>query len=62
MGDKEGQEEKVRSFGDQAREARLRRFGHVQRRDSEYISRRTLKMELPGRMSRHRPKRRFMVL
>ena len=28
---------------------RLRRFGHVQRRDSRYIGRRMLKMELPGR-------------
>ena len=36
-------------FGDKAREARLRWFGHVQRRDSEYIVRRMLRLELPGR-------------
>ena len=36
------------------RKARLRWFGHVQRRDSGYIGRRILKMELPGRRQRGR--------
>ncbi|MCJ8735547.1 hypothetical protein PDJAM_G00248360 [Pangasius djambal] len=36
-------------LGDKVREARLRWFGHVQRRESEYIGRRMLDMELPGR-------------
>ena len=50
----------VRGFGDKVREARLRWFGHVQRRDSEYIGRRMLSFDLPGRRrSRGRPKRRF---
>ncbi|KAK3566785.1 hypothetical protein QTP86_004517 [Hemibagrus guttatus] len=40
------------------REARLRWFGHVQKRESEYIGRRMLDMELPGRRQRGRPKRR----
>ena len=35
-------------------------FGHLQRRDSGYIGRRMLEMELPGRSCRGRPKRRFM--
>ncbi|KAK3545742.1 hypothetical protein QTP70_011326 [Hemibagrus guttatus] len=39
----------VGRLGDKVREARLRWFGHVQRRDSEYIGRRMLDMELPGR-------------
>ncbi|KAK3545752.1 hypothetical protein QTP70_011318 [Hemibagrus guttatus] len=39
----------VGRLGDKVREARLRWFGHVQRRESEYIGRRMLDMELPGR-------------
>ncbi|KAI5104704.1 hypothetical protein C0J45_6330, partial [Silurus meridionalis] len=50
----------VGRFGDKVREARLRWFGHVQRRDMWYISRRMLRMETPGRRERGRPKRRFM--
>ncbi|PME06485.1 hypothetical protein A8A06_13560 [Escherichia coli] len=50
----------VEKFGDKVREARLRWFGHVQRRDSGYIGQRMLKMELPGRRRRGRPQRRFM--
>ncbi|KAK3541125.1 hypothetical protein QTP86_015736 [Hemibagrus guttatus] len=45
---------------DKVRETRLRWFGHVQRRESEYIGRRMLDMELPGRRQRGRPKRRYM--
>ncbi|KAK3512599.1 hypothetical protein QTP70_017201 [Hemibagrus guttatus] len=45
---------------DKVREAGLRWFGHVQRRESEYIGRRMLDMELPGRRQRGRPKRRYM--
>ncbi|MCI4382159.1 hypothetical protein PGIGA_G00260580 [Pangasianodon gigas] len=50
----------VGHLGDKVREARLRWFGHVQRRESEYIGRRMLDMELPGRRQRGRPKRRYM--
>ena len=50
----------VRRFGDKAREARLRWFGHVRRRDEEYVGRKMLEMDLPGRRRRGRPKRRFM--
>ncbi|KAK3533820.1 hypothetical protein QTP70_031295, partial [Hemibagrus guttatus] len=49
----------VGRLGDKVRETRLRWFGHVQRRESEYIGRRMLDMELPGRRQRGRPKRRL---
>ncbi|KAK3506607.1 hypothetical protein QTP70_011017 [Hemibagrus guttatus] len=51
----------VGRLGDKVREARLRWFGHVQRRESEYIGRRMLDMELPGRRQRGRPKRRHFL-
>ena len=44
-------------LGGKARQARWRWFGHVQRRDSGYIGRRMLELELPGRRRRGRPKR-----
>ncbi|KAI5093285.1 hypothetical protein C0J45_16423, partial [Silurus meridionalis] len=50
----------VGRFGVKMREARLRWFGHVQRREMGYIGRRMLRMESPGRRKRGRPRRRFM--
>ncbi|KAI5098071.1 hypothetical protein C0J45_11798, partial [Silurus meridionalis] len=47
-------------FGDRVREARLRWFGHVQKRDMSYIGRRMLRMEPPGRRKIGRPRRRFI--
>ena len=47
-------------FGEKTREARLRLYGHVVRKDYGYIGRRMLRMELPGKRKRGRPKRRFM--
>ena len=34
--------------------------GHLRRKDDGYIGRRMLRMELPGKRKRGRPKRRFM--
>ena len=50
----------VGRFGERRREARLRWFGHVRRKDDGYIGRRMLRKELPGKRKRGRPKRRFM--
>ena len=50
----------VGKMGDKAREARLRWYGHVQRREEEYVGKKVLRMELPGRRRRGRPRRRFM--
>ena len=50
----------VGRFGEKAREARLRWYGHVLRKDDGYIGKRMLRMELPGNRKRGRPKRRFM--
>lgn len=44
----------VRTFGDKANEARLRRIGHVQR-DEEYVGRKMLGMDLPDRRKRGSP-------
>ena len=50
----------VKCFGDKTREARLRWFGHVKKREEEYIGRKVLAMELPGKRGGGRPMRRFM--
>ena len=50
----------VGKFGEKTREARLRWYGHLRRKDEGYIGRRMLRMELPGKRKRGRPKRRFM--
>ena len=50
----------VGRFGEKTREARLRWYGHVLRKDDGYIGRRVQRVELPGKRKRGRPKRRFM--
>ena len=50
----------VRQIGDKVREARLRWYGYMQRRNAEYIDKRMLCLELPGKRRRGRPKTRFM--
>ena len=51
---------KVEELGMKMREDRLRWYGHVTRRDQEYVGRKMMKMELPGKRRRGRPKRRFL--
>ena len=51
---------KVERLGMKVREGRLRWYGHVMRRDQDYVGRKMMKMELPGKRRRGRPKRRFV--
>ena len=51
---------KVEQLGMKMREDRLRWYGHVMSRDQEYVGRKMMEMELPGKRRRGRPKRRFL--
>ena len=46
----------VGRFGDNTREARLGWYGHLRRKDDGYVGRTMLRMDLPGRRKRGRPK------
>ena len=52
--------DKVERLGMKMREGRLRWCGHVMRKDQEYVGRRVMEMELPGKRKRGRTKRRFL--
>ena len=51
---------KVERLGMKMREGRLRWYGHVMKKDQEYVGRKMMEMELPGKRKRGRPKRRFL--
>ena len=51
---------KVERLEMKMREGRLRWYGHVVRRDQEYVRRKMMEIELPGKRKRGRPKRRFL--
>ena len=51
---------KVERLEMKMREGRLRWYGHVMRRDQEYVGRKMIEMELPGKRKRGRPKKRFL--
>ena len=49
---------KIAKLGEKIRGARLRWwYRHVKRREVEYVGRRTLEMEVPGRRKRGRPRK-----
>ena len=50
---------KIRRIGEKLRGERLRWFGHVKRREESYIGRRMMKIEIPGKRTRGRPRRRW---
>ena len=51
---------KVERLGMKIKEGRLRWYGHVMRRDQEYVGKKMMEMKLPGKRKRGRPKRRFL--
>ena len=51
---------KVERLGMKRREGRLRWYGHVIRRNREYVGRKMMEMELPGKRRKGRRKRRFV--
>ena len=51
---------KVKRLGMKMREGRLRWYGHLMTRDQEYVGRKMIEMELPGKRKRGRPRRRFL--
>ena len=51
---------KVERLGMKMREGRLRWYGHVMKRDQEYVGRKMMEMELLGKRRRGRSKRRFI--
>ena len=53
---------KEERLGMKMREGRLRWYGHIMRRNKEYVGRKMIETELPGNTKRDRPKRRFSNL
>ena len=41
-------------------ESRLKWYGHILRREDEYVGKRVMVMEVPGKRRRGRPKRRWL--
>ena len=51
---------KIAKLGDKLRNARLRWYGHMKRREEGYMGKTMLEMAVPGRRKRGRPRRRWM--
>ena len=51
---------KVNGLGMKTRERRLSWYGHVIKRDQEYVGKKIMEMESPGKRKRGRPKKRFL--
>ena len=51
---------KVERLGMKMREGRLRWYGHVMKRDQEYVGRKMMEIELSGKRKRERPNKRFV--
>ena len=53
---------KISKLGDKLRNARLRWYGYVKRREKDYMGKRMMEMAVPGRRKRGRLRRRWMDL
>ena len=53
---------KIEKLGDKLRNARLRWYGHVKRREEGYVGKTMVEMAVSGRRKRERPRRRWMDL
>ena len=51
---------KVGEISKKVQESRLKWYGHVSRREYEYVGKRVMGMEVPGKRRRGRPKRRWL--
>ena len=51
---------KVGEISKKVQESRLKWYGHVLRREDEYVGKRVMAMEVPGKRKRGRPKRRWL--
>ena len=49
---------KIAKLGDKLRNARLRWYGYIKRREEDYVGKRMMEMAVPGRRKRGRPRRR----
>ena len=52
---------KVMEVTKKVQERRMQWFGHIKRREEDYIGRRKLDMEVEGKRQRGRPKKRFRI-
>ena len=53
---------KIAKLGEKLWNVRLRWYGHVKRREEDYVGKRMMEMAVPGRRKRGRPRRRWMDL
>ena len=53
---------KIAKLGDKPGNARLHRYGHVKRREEDYVGKRMMEMAVPGRRKRERPRKKCMDL
>ena len=53
---------KIEKLGDKLRNARLREYEHVKRREESYVGKTMMEVAVPGRRKRGRPRGRWMAL